>query len=137
MHTSFSKEAWTAFRQNDRPGPIHMLNLIRLRKWADYGDARKVTGREAYESYGRISAPVFARLGGRIAWRGGFEQMLIGPEEETWDISFIAEYPGVAAFAEMVRDPAYREAMAHRQAAVEDSRLIRYRPEPGGADFAG
>ena len=137
MHTSFSKDAWTAFRQNDRPGPIHMLNLIRLRKWADYGDGRKVTGREAYEAYGRISAPVFARLGGRIVWRGGFEQMLIGPDGEAWDISFVAEYRDVAAFADMVRDPVYREAMAHRQAGVEDSRLVRYRPEAGGAGFAG
>ena len=51
MHTSFTKDAWTAFRQNDRPGPIHMLNLIRLRKWADYGDGRKVT-----DSNGQSSA---------------------------------------------------------------------------------
>lgn len=137
MHTSFSKDAWSAFRQDDRPGPVHMLNLIRLRKWADYGDSRKVTGREAYAAYGLISAPVFARLGGRIVWRGGFEQMLIGPEDEAWDISFIAEYPGVSAFADMVRDPVYREAMAHRQAGVEDSRLVRFRPESGGAGFAG
>ena len=35
----------------------------------------------------------------------------------------------------MLRDPAYREAVRHRQAAVEDSRLIRIRPGLPGAGF--
>jgi uncharacterized protein (DUF1330 family) len=78
---------------------------------------------------------VFARLGGRIVWQGRFELMLIGPAEERWDHCFIAEYPSVAAFAEMIRDPAYREAVKHRQAAVEDSRLIRHAVLPVGKTF--
>jgi hypothetical protein len=41
-----------------------------------------------------------------------------------WDHCFIAEYPSVSAFVEMIRDPVYREAVKHRQAAVADSRLI-------------
>lgn len=93
------------------------------------------TGAEAYAAYGRDSAPVFARLGGRIVWRGAFEQMLIGPAEERWDHCFIAEYPSVSAFVDMLRDPLYREAVKHRQAAVEDSRLIRLAPLPPGAGF--
>jgi uncharacterized protein (DUF1330 family) len=62
--------------------------------------------------------------------------MLTGPADERWDICFIAEYPSVAAFVEMVRDPVYREAVKHRQAAVEDSRLIRLAPRPPGKTFA-
>jgi len=77
---------------------------------------------------------VFA-LGGRIVWRGKFELTLIGPTDECWDHCFIAEYPSVAAFVEMIRDPAYREAVKHRQAAVEDSRLIRLEPGEAGAAF--
>ena len=61
--------------------------------------------------------------------------MLIGPAEERWDHCFIAEYPSVAAFAEMIRDPVYREAVKHRQAAVEDSRLIRHAVLPLGKTF--
>jgi uncharacterized protein (DUF1330 family) len=61
--------------------------------------------------------------------------MLIGPSEEYWDHCFIAEYPSVAAFVEMIRDPVYREAVKHRQAAVEDSRLIRLKPLPAGKTF--
>ena len=61
--------------------------------------------------------------------------MLIGPADERWDHCFIAEYPSVAAFAEMIRDPVYREAVKHRQAAVEDSRLIRHAVVPVGKTF--
>ena len=45
------------------------------------------------------------------------------------------EYPSVAAFAEMTRDPVYREAVKHRQAGVEDSRLIRHVVLPVGKTF--
>ena len=78
---------------------------------------------------------MFQRLGGEIVWRGAFELMLIGPADERWDHCFIARYPSVAAFVEMIRDPVYREAVKHRQAAVEDSRLIRLKPTPAGALF--
>lgn len=136
-HASFSREAFAAFRADDRPGPVQMLNLIRLNAEAQYADGPRGGGREAFATYGRISAPVLTRLGGRIIWRGGFEQMLIGPRGERWDICFIAEYPSVEAFAAMFRDPIYREAMMHRQAAVKDCRLIRLAPEEAGVTFAG
>ena len=74
-----TKEAFAAVRADDRPGPIHMLNLVRLRPLAAYPDRRKATGAEAYAAYGRESEPVFSRLGGSIVWRGRFEQTLIGP----------------------------------------------------------
>ena len=134
-HIDPTKEIFAQFRANDRPGPIHMLNLVRLRAQAAYPDGRKATGAEAYAAYGRESGPVFERLGGRIVWQGRFELMLIGPQEERWDHCFIAEYPSVAAFAEMIRDPVYREAVKHRQAAVEDSRLIRHAVLPIGKTF--
>lgn len=136
-HTQFSREDFAAFRADDRPGPIHMLNLIRLRDKAAYPDGREATGAEAYAAYGRESEPIFTRLGGRIVWRGALELMLIGPSEEAWDISFIAEYPSVDAFVSMIKDPDYRAAVAHREAAVADSRLVRYKPAAPGGGFGG
>lgn len=130
-----TKETFSAFRGNERPGPIHMLNLVRFRDAASYPDGRNATGAEAYAAYGRESHPVFSRLGGRIVWRGAFELMLIGPASEHWDECFIAEYPSVAAFVEMIKDPVYREAVKHRQAAVLDSRLIRTKPAQSGSGF--
>lgn len=134
-HIDPSKETFAAFRANDRAGPIHMLNLVRLHAQARYPDGRQASGAEAYAAYGRESRPVFTRLGGRIVWQGRFELMLIGPADERWDHCFIAQYPSVAAFVEMIRDPVYREAVKHRQAAVADSRLIRLAPLAIGAGF--
>ena len=130
-----TKETFAEFRKNDREGPIHMLNLVRFREKAAYPDGRDVTGAQAYAAYGNGSYPVFSKLGGRIVWRGDFELMLIGPGEEAWDECFIAEYPSVYAFVEMIRDPVYREAVKHRQAAVLDSRLIRMAPAEAGTGF--
>ena len=48
-----TKEAFAALRADDRPGPIHMLNLIKLRALAAYRDGRGATGAEAYAAYGR------------------------------------------------------------------------------------
>ena len=136
-HIDPTKETFAAFRAKDRPGPIHMLNLVRFRDRAAYPDGRDSTGAEAYAAYGRESHAVFSRLGGRIIWRGRFELMLIGPPAERWDECFIAEYPSVAAFVAMIRDPVYREAVKHRQAAVLDSRLLRLDPAKSGTGFGG
>lgn len=130
-----TKEDFARFREMEREGPIHMLNLVKFRAKAAYEDGRVATGAEAYRAYARESGPVFARLGGRQVWVGKPELVLIGPSDESWDIAFIAEYPSVAAFVEMIRDPVYREAVKHRQAAVETSRLIRMQPASPGAGF--
>lgn len=137
VFTSFSKEDFAALRADTRGEPIDMLNLICLRDRAAYPDGREASGAEAYAAYSRISHPVFARLGGSIVWRGKLDQMLIGPKQEAWDICFIARYKSTAAFAEMVRDPVYRQAMEHRQAGVANSRLIRLEPMAPGTSFGG
>ncbi len=130
-----TKEQFAAFQALPDEGPIHMLNLVRLREHAAYEDGREATGAEAYKVYARESGPVFERLGGRQHWIGRFDCMLIGPEDERWDLVFIAEYPNPAAFAAMIRDPDYREAVKHRTAAVAESRLIRLKPLQGGKGF--
>ena len=71
-HINPTKEVFAQFRANDRPGPIHMLNLVRLREQAAYPNSRRTSGAEAYAAYGRDSGPVFERLGGRVSsGRGG------------------------------------------------------------------
>lgn len=136
MHIGFDGESFRAFRDVPRDGPIHMLNLVRLRERAEYEDGREATGAEAYAAYGRESQPVLERLGGRIVWRGKMEHMLIGPKDEAWDLCFIAEYPSAAAFVDMIKDPVYRKAMEHRQAGCSDSRLVRMAPQDAGGNFA-
>ncbi|MCC5988387.1 MAG: DUF1330 domain-containing protein [Pararhodobacter sp.] len=134
-HTAFDADAFRAFRALPRAGAIHMLNLVRLHAQVTGPDGSTLAGAEAYAAYGRLSAPVLARVGGRIVWRGRMEMGLIAPTDEQWDIAFIAEYPSAEAFAAMLKDPQYREAVAWRQAAVADSRLIRFEPLDPGTGF--
>ena len=114
-------------------GPVQMLNLIRLRPKAAYRDGTDASGADAYAAYSRKTAPIFARLGGRIVWSGAPKLVLIGPEDERWDVAFIAEYPSAAAFFALMKDPEYQANLHHRQAAVEDSRLIRLAPNAGAS----
>ena len=129
-----------AFKGLDRDQPIEMLNLVKFRAAAAYPPdhelaAAGLTGAQAYRNYGKETAPIIARIGASILWRGSFETTLIGPAEEVWDEMFIARYPTAHAFLEMVTDPVYRTAVVHRQAAVETSRLIRCGSAEGGASF--
>ncbi len=130
-----SREQFGAMMKLPDDGPVYMLNLIRLRDKAAYDDGRAATGAEAYAAYGKESGPIFARVGGRIVHAWDPKLTLIGPESESWDIAFIAEYPNAAAFGAMVKDPAYQAIVFHRQAAVADSRLIRLHPRQAGAVF--
>ena len=135
-HIDPDRAQFDAFKGLPRDTPLNMLNLVRVREQAAYPDGRTATGHEAYQAYGRESQPVLESVGGRILWRGAFETTLIGPADERWDYAFIAYYPNAGAFLAMVTDPIYREAVKHRQAAVEDSRLIRLGEISGGTGFA-
>jgi uncharacterized protein (DUF1330 family) len=134
------REAWEVFKSLPRDQPIQMLNLIRLKPKAEYPtdhpDAGKdISGLEAYRAYGRTTAPIFKRLGGRQVWVGKPQVMVTGPQAEQWDLAFIAEYPSSEAFIAMVRDPEYREFVKHRTAGVADSRLLRLAPVDPGEGF--
>ncbi|MBL8555659.1 MAG: DUF1330 domain-containing protein [Phenylobacterium sp.] len=127
------REAWEVFKGLPRDQPIQMLNLIRLKPKAEYPEGhpdhgKDLSGLDAYRAYGRTTAHIFARLGGRQVWAGKPQVMVTGPGSEAWDIAFIAEYPTSEAFIAMVRDPEYRELVKHRTAGVADSRLLRLDP---------
>jgi uncharacterized protein (DUF1330 family) len=127
-----------AFKALPRDTPIQMLNLIRLKPVADYPAdhpyyGKGLSGLDAYRAYGRTTAHIFGRVGGRQIWVGRPEAVVTGPADERWDLAFIAEYPSAGAFLAMVTDPEYRELVRHRSAGVEDSRLVRMAPvdDPG------
>ena len=132
------REQFDAFKALPRDQPIQMLNLVRLNAVAAYPEGhpdhgKGLTGLDAYRAYGRTTAHIFKRVGGRQVWVGRPEVVVTGPADERWDLAFIAEYPGAAAFLAMITDPEYRDLVKHRQAAVADSRLIRMAPvaDPG------
>lgn len=131
---------FAAFKDLPRDTPINMLNLLLYRDVAEYPEGHEHagkgwSGREAYKEYGRTSGPIFARVGGRILWRGRFETMVTGPDGERWHDGFIAQYPNAGAFFEMIKDPDYQKAVVNRTAALVDSRLVRFLPGEVGAGF--
>ena len=134
-HVDPDRERFAAFCDLPKDEPVDMLNLVRLHERARYADGRETSGREAYAAYGRESRPIFERVGGRIAWTGEPQFMVIGPSAERWDIAFVARYPSGQAFLDMVYDPDYQAVVHHRQAAVQTSRLIRTRAGEIGQGF--
>ena len=138
-HIDPERAQFDAFKALPRDTPIHMLNLVRFKDRATYPDdhplaGKAPTGAEAYANYGKDSSAVFSRVGGSVVWSGMMEAMVIGPADEHWDAMFIARYPNSGAFMEMVTDPVYRQAVVHRQAAVETSRLIRCASNPSRSE---
>ena len=135
-YVGFDRETFKFFKNIEDSRPLHMLNLVQLKKESIYPDSTITTGLEAYTRYGEESEPVFKRVGGSIVWRGDMLIGLIGPADEKWNICFIAEYPSVESFIAMQRDETYRKAVEHRQIAVKNSRLIRMAPSNRGTNFA-
>ena len=139
-HIDPDRQAWALFKDLPRDEQVHMLNLVRLNAVAAYPEGhpdhgKGLSGLEAYRAYGRTTAHIFQRLGGRQVWVGKPQVTLTGPQDEAWDIAFIAAYPNADAFISMVRDPEYQTLVAHRTAAVADSRLIRMTPTEPGEGF--
>lgn len=132
--TPTTKQFWDGIKLAG-DGPVNLFYLIRLNEKADYRDGREATGKQAYQTYVTAAGPIFSRVGAKIIWRGEPEHIMVGPDEDQWDIALIAEFPSMDAFGEMVEDLAFQAAAFHRQAAVQDSRLIRMKPIDPEADF--
>lgn len=122
---------WQRFKDLPRDRPIQMLNLLKFHDLAQYPEGhpdhgKGITGREGYATYSRGFYGIAKALGAEMVWRAKFEGMVTGPDGE-WDDAFVMGYPNSTAFFAMVTDPRYTgEVVAHRTAAVKDSRLIRF-----------
>lgn len=108
---------------------VYMVNLLRFRDRADYGDRTDIAPCSGQEAYLQRYVPAFDRVadgaGTEIVWLGAVLAGLIAPPDERWHVAAIVRYPDVATFRRIVEDPAYlAEAEPHRSAALEDSRLI-------------
>ena len=144
-HLNPSREQFKAIYGLPLEHPVMMLNLLKFREIAAYQvddpeAGETVTGAVAYRRYSEEATPIFEAVGGMQAWIGTPQLTLIGPDTEKWDLAFVARYPSAQAFIDMVKNPDYQRAVRHRNAAVEDSRLIRCSEEeprktfqPGGS----
>ena len=69
-----------------------------------------------------------AAVGGSQFYAGVANQTVIGPEDETWDMVAIIEYPSRSAFLEMIAKPSYQACVFHRTAGLADTRIIMTTP---------
>lgn len=112
-------------------GPVVMLNLLRFRDVADYSQhpdlmpAEPISGAEAFDLYIEGTMPHLLESGGELLFMGAGDQFFIGPAEERWDRVMLVRQSSVEAFIAFASNEAYMtEAVGHRTAALEDSRLL-------------
>ena len=111
-------------------GPVTMLNLLRFRERADYSDhpdlapPEPITGRQAYDRYIEHTLPFLTDAGGSVLYSGSGGHLLIGPEDQRWDMVLLVRHASVEAFLAMATNQRYLTGIGHRVAALQDSRLV-------------
>jgi len=108
--------------------PVFMLNLLRYRERADYGDRAGMAPCSGHEAYFQRYASAFNRVPSAdeitVLFVGPVHANVVAPPDERWDDMVIVEYPSFAVFRRIVEYPMYEaEAAFHRTAALADSRL--------------
>jgi hypothetical protein len=105
-----------------------MLNLMRYRPWADYGDDRpRITGREADDLYAPVD--ILAELGAEIVLFGDVVEQPRG--DEAWDRVAIVRYPTVRSFLDMQERPDFIARHVHKDAGMERTVIAVCRPMAG------
>jgi len=125
MHVHPTQEQIEAVMAMDGDQPVSMLNLLRFNDRAkpDLG-CDGMSGREAYEEYGRRVASLDPPFAGTPIWLGNGVATVIGPDDERWDQILIVNYDSARDFLSAVSRADYLEAAPARDAAIADSRLV-------------
>ena len=115
-----SPERIEEMQQPGPDGPIYMVNLLRFRDRAEYEDGRdtELTGREAYQIYGRGVSRLITEYGGSVVFVGDVTFLALGQVEDLWDEVAIASYPSRADLFRMSTSPEWRELSVHRSAGL-------------------
>lgn len=119
-----------AFVMRHLQGSVTMLNLLRFRRVADYcacpelAPETPISGAEAFERYIEHTLPFLHASGGQLLFLGSGGSFLIGPEEERWDLAMLVQQQSADSFLAFADNTDYLKGLAHRSAALEDSRLL-------------
>lgn len=101
-------------------GPISMVNLLKFKEHAEYADGREttMTGRQAYEIYGRGVSKLITQYGGTVTFAGNVTFLALGQVEDLWDEVAIAQYPSRVELWEMSTSAEWQELAVHRSAGL-------------------
>jgi len=125
-----TQEAGRALFMRGLQGSVVMLNLLRFREVADYSATPElapespISGAEAFQRYIDHTLPYLRESGGELLFLGEGGSFLIGPPSERWDLAMLVRQQSVETFMKFAAHEAYLEGIGHRQAAIEDSRLL-------------
>ena len=104
-------------------GPVWMVNLMKSRQRADYGDGTKstISGREADDLYAPLD--VLADIGAEIVFFGDVETQLLG-DSPIWDRIAVVKYPTRRSFVAMNSRPDFQEKHVHKDAGMQETIVI-------------
>jgi hypothetical protein len=125
-----TQEQGRAFFTRGIAGSVVMLNLLRFRPRADYSAApalmpgAPISGEQGYRRYMDHTLPFLEASGGELLFYGRGGDFLIGPSIERWDAAMLVRQSSVGSFLAFAANQDYLAGMAHRTAALEDSRLL-------------
>jgi hypothetical protein len=111
-------------------GEVIMLNLLRLRTLADYSahphlkPDTPISGRAAFDLNNAHTKRYLKDSGGDVMLIADGGSFLIGPEHERWDRALLVRQSSVSSFMAFAMNAAYLAGLGHREAAIEDSRLL-------------
>ena len=122
-----------ALREGGPEGPVFMVNLLKFKDKVEYEDGRvtTLTGREAYQVYGRAVMQILPKFGGQAVFVADVSFLSLGRADEVWDEVAIAAYPDRGAMVRMSFSPEWREAAVHRSAGLKGQLNIETVLAPG------
>ena len=115
-------------------GEVVMLNLLRFKNIADYSNhlmlapEQAISGEEAYQRYMKLTQPFLEQSGGEMIFLGKGGAFFIGPSDENWDLVLLVKQRSLQDFLAFASNPDYQAVLGHREAAIEDSRLLPIMP---------
>lgn len=125
-----TQESGRAYFSRGITGSVVMLNLLRFRAVADYSSAPQlapaspISGEAAYQLYMEHTLPFLRQSGGEVIFFGHGGPFLIGPSNERWDAAILVRQASADSFLQFASNESYLSGLAHRTAALEDSRLL-------------
>lgn len=116
-----SSERIEQMMQPGPQGPISMVNLLKFKEHAEYEDGREttLTGREAYEIYGRGVSKLITEYGGIVTFAGDVTFLALGQVDDLWDEVAIAQYPSRVELWKMSTSSKWQELAVHRAAGLD------------------
>ena len=101
--------------------PVVMVNILKFKDQVAEGDK---TGRESYNEYGKATAPLLEKVGGKVLWVGKVNQTLIGDSSGEPNRIMLVQYPNKEALISMITSEEYAKISHLREGALEYGGLI-------------